>query len=59
MDYLDLPFRVVIVHEDHREGNAEHHHASDNDLLLVVVFALDVTRIFLVEFLERWAFGKR
>ena len=59
MDYLDLPFRVVIVHEDHREGNAEHHHAADNDLLLVVVFALNVSGIFLVQFLERWAFGKR
>ena len=58
MDYLDLPFWIVIVHQDHREGNTEHHHATDNDLLFVIVFALDVSRIFFVEFLERRTFGK-
>ena len=49
---LDSPFRVVVVHEHHGDGDAEHHHAADNDLLAMVVFALDVTRILFVEFLE-------
>ena len=53
-----LPFRVVVVHEHHRDGNAEHNDAADNNLLLVVVIALDVLRVFFVEFLEGRALGK-
>lgn len=48
-----LALRIVIVHQNHGNGDAEHHHAANNDLLAVVVFALDVARIFFVEFLER------
>ena len=53
-----LSFRIVIVHQDHGDGNAEHNDATDNDLLAMVVVALDVGRILFVKFLESRAFGQ-
>ena len=47
-----LPFRVVVVHQHHGERDAEHHDTSDNNLLPMVVVALDVLGVFFVEFLE-------
>ena len=49
---MKLPFRVVVVHQDHGDGDAKHHDAADNDLLAVVVIAFDVLGVFFVEFLE-------
>ena len=56
--HKSLPFRVIIVHEHHGDGNAEHHHATNDDLLAVVIFALDVTRILFVEFLKGGSLGE-
>lgn len=54
---LNSPLRVVVVHQDHGQRNAEHHHATHNDLLAVVVFTLDILGVLFVEFLESRPFS--
>ena len=49
--------RVVVVHEHHGERYTQHNNTPDNDLLPVVVVALDILGILFVEFLERWSLG--